>query len=132
MKLLTFCLFWASAVMTVLALTFRLLIVWASLASSASRLSVSASAGSAPFEGGLEILRARGHGRPQLVDDQAQALLVGQAQDVLNQVGRDRRLGVAGRIVAPDGSTLPLLPGWQSTKYSPISDWGRDWQKASE
>ena len=35
-------------------------------------------------------------------------------------------------IVDPDGSTLPLLPGWQSMKYSPISDWGRDWQNASE
>ena len=35
-------------------------------------------------------------------------------------------------IVAPDFSGLPLAPGWQSRKYSPISDWGRLSQKASE
>ncbi len=35
-------------------------------------------------------------------------------------------------IVLPGGSTLPFVPGVQSTKYSPISDCGRDWQKASE
>ena len=34
--------------------------------------------------------------------------------------------------MAPDFSGLPCWPGWQSTKYSPISDWGRDWQVASE
>ena len=34
--------------------------------------------------------------------------------------------------VAPDGSALPYWPGWQSTKYSPISDCGRDWHEASE
>src|SRR5258708_10743397 len=35
-------------------------------------------------------------------------------------------------IVLPDCSTLPSVPGWQSMKYSPISDCGRDWQNASE
>ena len=34
-------------------------------------------------------------------------------------------------IVAPDLSTGPELPGLQSTKYSPISDSGRDSQLAS-
>ena len=34
-------------------------------------------------------------------------------------------------IVAPALSTGPELPGLQSTKYSPISDSGRDWQLAS-
>ena len=34
--------------------------------------------------------------------------------------------------VAPLASGLPYCPGWQSTKYSPISDCGRDWQDASE
>ena len=34
-------------------------------------------------------------------------------------------------IVAPEGRTGPALPGWQSMKYSPISDCGRDWQNAS-
>ncbi len=35
-------------------------------------------------------------------------------------------------IVLPARSTLPLVPGSHSTKYSPISDCGRDWQNASE
>ena len=35
-------------------------------------------------------------------------------------------------IVDPALSVLPYCPGWQSTKYSPISDCGRDWQKASD
>ncbi len=36
-------------------------------------------------------------------------------------------------IVLPAGSTrLPGVPGSQSRKYSPISDWGRDWQVAFE
>src|SRR5438270_5461626 len=35
-------------------------------------------------------------------------------------------------IVLPGGSVLPCEPGSQSTKYSPISDCGRDWQNASE
>src|SRR5947209_16612462 len=34
-------------------------------------------------------------------------------------------------IVLPGGRTGPLLPGSQPTKYSPISDWGRDWQNTS-
>ena len=34
--------------------------------------------------------------------------------------------------MAPDFSGFPDWPGWQSTKYSPISDCGRDWQVASE
>src|SRR5947209_1342166 len=34
-------------------------------------------------------------------------------------------------IVLPGFSTLPFVPGSQSTKYSPINDCGRDWQKAS-
>ncbi len=34
-------------------------------------------------------------------------------------------------IVPPGWITGPLLPGWQSMKYSPMSDCGRDWQKAS-
>ena len=34
-------------------------------------------------------------------------------------------------IVAPALSAGPELPGLQSTKYSPISDSGRDWQVAS-
>ena len=35
-------------------------------------------------------------------------------------------------IVEPDLRACPLWPGEQSRKYSPISDWGRDSQKASE
>src|SRR5437763_2594317 len=35
-------------------------------------------------------------------------------------------------IVLPAGRTGPWLPGSQLMKYSPISDWGRDWQNASE
>src|SRR5882757_11573617 len=34
-------------------------------------------------------------------------------------------------IVLPGLRTVPVVPGSQSTKYSPISDCGRDWQKAS-
>ena len=33
-------------------------------------------------------------------------------------------------IVPPDLSTGPVVPGLQSMKYSPISDWGRDSQVA--
>ena len=33
--------------------------------------------------------------------------------------------------VPPEGSTVPVLPGWQSTKYSPISDCWRTSQAAS-
>ena len=35
-------------------------------------------------------------------------------------------------IVDPGLSDLPYWPGWQSMKYSPISDCGRDWQNASD
>jgi len=35
-------------------------------------------------------------------------------------------------IRLPGLSLVAARPGWQSTKYSPISDCGRDWQKTSD
>ena len=34
--------------------------------------------------------------------------------------------------VLREASAFPYCPGWQSTKYSPISDCGRDWHDASD
>src|SRR6202035_3264697 len=132
MKRCTFWLFLARAVITELALTFRLLIVWASLASRFSRLSVSARAGSA-----RRSAVWRSSERAATAAPSSLMIRLRRSRYGICMMFWTRSAGIVdwvwlAGIVAPDLSTGPELPGWQSTKYSPISDWGRVWQKASE
>ena len=80
----------------------------------------------------VEVLRAPGQPRAQLADDQAQPVAVRAAQDVVDQVepGSSSWSGSTGTR-PPSGSRLGEVPGWQSTKYSPMNDCGRTSQRAS-
>ena len=95
----------------------------------------------------LEVLATTGERRPQFVEDQAEALCVGQALDVVDQVRIDAGAVALDRQQVLTGAGLAvrdLLEGWrrrsprgswlvgrQSTTFSPISDWGRITQLAS-
>ena len=63
----------------------------------------------------LEVLGPAGEAGAELVDDQPQALAVGAAQDVVDQVLRDRGLGLLDRDRAAVLELLLDVPGWQST-----------------
>ena len=79
----------------------------------------------------LEVVRAAGQAGAELGEDQPEALAVGPPHDVVDQVGRDRRGGLVDRDRAAVLELPRDEPGWQSTKYSPISDCWRISQLAS-
>ena len=79
---------------------------------------------------GVEVLGVADQRRPELVDDQLEAALERLAQRVLDEVVLDRGL-VAGGLDRRPRAAPSALPGWQSRKYSAISDCGSDEQLAS-
>ena len=58
----------------------------------------------------VQLLRAAGQAGAQLRDDQPEALAVGAAHHVVDQVGRDRRRRALGRDPPPVGDPLGRLP----------------------
>ena len=64
-----------------------------------------------PAQGRLQVARPARDGGAQLVDDQREALPVGQPHDVLNEVGGNRRLGVADGDRRPRLQRLAVLAG---------------------
>ena len=84
------------------------------------------------------IASFRSSGRPgqpgaELVQDQAEALAVGQPHDVLDQVRRDRGGGLRSTGTRPPSAAARVfaVPGRQSRKYSPSGDCGRVSQNTS-
>ena len=62
---------------------------------------------------------------------------VNRSRSGIRMMSASRSAGIVENVcdalsVLPEASALPYWPGWQSTKYSPISDCGRDWHDASE
>ena len=78
-----------------------------------------------------EVLRPAGEAGAERREDQAEALAVRAAQDVVDEVGGIVEVVCSTGTVPPSGSFSGELPGWQSTKYSPISDCGLMSQVAS-
>ena len=80
----------------------------------------------------VQVLRAAGQAGAELGEDDPEALAVGAAHDVLDQVERHRRRGLLDRECARRrAARCAPLPTSQSTKYSPISDCWRTAQRAS-
>ncbi len=122
----------ASAVTTASEFAVRSCRVCESLASRFSRLSVSSSAGTA-----RRSAVWRSSERPATAPPSSLMISEKRSRWGRRMMSASRSAGIVENVceagsVAPDFSGLPCSPGWQSTKYSPISDWGRDWQLASD
>ena len=121
----------ASAVITLLESCVRFWSVVESLASRWSRLSVSVSAGTARRNAAW-----RSSDRAAAAAPSSLTISVKRSRYGSRMTSWSRSAGIVDcvwvtGIVLPGLSTGPLLvPGSQSMKYSPISDSGRDWQKA--
>ena len=79
---------------------------------------------------GVQVLGVAVERGAELVDQQLEAVLERLAQGVLDEVVLDRGL-VAGRRDRAARGAGRALPGWQSRKYSAISDCGSEEQLAS-
>ena len=122
----------ASAVITASEFAVSCSMLFESLASRLSRLSVSVSAGTA-----RRSAAARSLERPATAAPSSLMISVNRSRYGIRITSSSRSAGIVDcvwvtGIVLPGFSTLPLVPGSHSTKYSPISDCGRDWQNASE
>ena len=125
---------------------------WASWSRWAERMpkrrSTSRRTGLARLTSRLDVVAAAGEAGAEFVEDQPEALRVGQRLDVVDQVRVDagavaaerqqvlagarlRRRGSASAAAAAGEPGARGRVGRQSTNFSPISDCGRIWQLAS-